>query len=124
MRTEQQIHRGVVKHLRQRGVPGLVFLHPANGGARKPVEAAIFKSLGVRAGASDLLLWHDGKSFALELKAPGGRATQAQLEFLSDIERAGASTCSPEGSIPHCACLNGGSCFAGGRNDLPRFHTG
>ena len=100
MRPEQQIHRAVVQHLRQRGVPGLVFLHPANGGARKPVEAAIFKSLGVRPGASDLLLWHDGKSFALELKAPGGRATEAQLGFLSDIERAGASTCLAEGLDP------------------------
>src|SRR5580765_5349350 len=97
MRTEQQIHRAVVQHLRARGVPGLVFTHPPNGGARKPIEAAIFKSLGVRPGASDLLLWHDGKSFALELKAPGGRATEAQLAFLSDMERAGACTCLAEG---------------------------
>jgi hypothetical protein len=97
VRPEQQIHRAVVQHLRQRGVPGLVFLHPANGGARKPTEAAIFKSLGVHAGASDLLLWHDGKSFALELKAPGGRGTESQLTFLSDMEQAGAYTCLAEG---------------------------
>lgn len=97
MRPEQQIHRAVVQHLRQRGVPGVVFLHPANGGARKPVEAAIFKSLGVRAGASDLLLWANGKSYALELKAEGGRATEAQLKFLADIEAAGAFTCLAEG---------------------------
>ncbi len=48
--------------------PGLVFLHPANGGFRTPAEAAIFRRLGVRPGASDLLLWHASKSFALELK--------------------------------------------------------
>lgn len=96
-RPEQAIHRAVVQHLRQRGAPGLVFVHPANGGSRRPIEAAIFKSLGVRAGASDLLLWHDGKSFALELKPPGGRATDAQLEFLSDMEKAGAFTCLCEG---------------------------
>jgi hypothetical protein len=53
--------------------------------------------LGVRPGASDLLLWHDGKSFALELKAPGGRATESQLAFLADMERAGAYTCMAEG---------------------------
>jgi hypothetical protein len=97
MRPEQQIHRAVVQHLRERGVPGLVFLHPANGGARRPIEAAIFKSLGVRPGAADLLLWHDGKSFALELKANGGRVTKGQHEFLSDMERAGAYTCLAEG---------------------------
>jgi hypothetical protein len=96
-RHEQVIHRAVVKHLRTRGAPGLVFIHPANGGFRRPKEAAIFRGLGVRAGASDLLLWHDGKAYALELKAPGGTATVAQLEFLADMERAGAFTCLCEG---------------------------
>ena len=121
MRPEQQIHRAVVQHLRQRGVPGLVFLHPANGGARKPVEAAIFKSLGVRAGASDLLLWHDGKTFALELKAEGGRATEAQLKFLSDIENAGAFTCLARDSIAHSRCSRHGACCAGGRHDRRQY---
>jgi hypothetical protein len=97
MRPEQQIHRAVVQHLRQRGAPGLVFIHPANGGFRRPIEAAVFRGLGVRPGASDLLLWHEGKSYALELKAPGGRPTVAQLEFLSDMENAGAFTCMTEG---------------------------
>ena len=97
MRPEQQIHRAVVQHLRQRSVPGVVFLHVPNGGKRRAIEAAIFKSLGVRAGASDLLLWHRGKSFALELKAEGGRATQAQIDFLSDMKKAGAFTCLADG---------------------------
>ena len=43
--------------------------------------------------ASDLLLWHQGKSFALELKAPGGRATKSQLQFLAGMEKAGVCTC-------------------------------
>ena len=97
MRPEQQIHRAVVQHLRQRGVTDLVFLHPANGGFRRRVEAKIFSGLGVRSGATDLLLWHDGKRFALELKAPKGRATEAQLQFLADMEKAGAYTCLAEG---------------------------
>src|SRR5262249_7994488 len=97
-RPEQQIHRAVVQHLRQRGVPGLVFTHPANGGYRKPIEAAIFKSLGERAGASDLLLWHAGKFFALELKTPGGRVTEAQRDFLADMENAGVSPALLRGS--------------------------
>lgn len=96
-RPEDEIQRAVVQHLRQRGAPGLVFIHVPNGGRRKPVEAAIFKGLGVRAGASDILAWRGGKSFALELKAPGGRPTEAQLEFLAEMERAGAFTCVAEG---------------------------
>jgi hypothetical protein len=104
-RPEQQIHRAVVQHLRQRSVPGVVFIHVPNGGKRKPIEAAIFKGLGVRAGTSDLLLWHNRKSFALELKAEGGRATEDQRQFLADMEKAGAFTCLAEGLDPALAAL-------------------
>ena len=62
--TEQQIHRAVVQHLRQRGMSGVVFLHPANGGYRLPTEAAALSGLGVRPGAADLLLWHGGNPTA------------------------------------------------------------
>jgi hypothetical protein len=87
---EEQIQRAVVQHLRIRGAVGLVFTHPANGGYRTAIEAAIFKGMGVRAGASDLLLWHDGKAFALELKAEGGRVSPTQKQFLEDMSGAGA----------------------------------
>ncbi len=101
LRPEQLLQKAVVAHLRQRGVPGVVFLHPNNNIAARGRKAAILggiaKGMGVRAGASDLLLWHDGKSFALELKAPGNRPTEAQLEFIADMERAGAFTCVAEG---------------------------
>ena len=105
MKPEQQIHRAVVQHLRQRGVKGLVYLHPANGGFRRLAEAKIFSGLGVRPGASDLLLWHQGKSFALELKAPKGKPTEAQLQFLADMEKAGVRTCLAEGLDPALATL-------------------
>jgi hypothetical protein len=97
IKSEQQVHQAVVQHLRQRGVPGLVFLHPPNGGYRRPTEAKIFKAMGLRPGASDLLLWCAGRAYALELKAPGGRASEAQLAFLSDMERAGAFVALAEG---------------------------
>lgn len=89
---EDQIQRAVFQHLRTRGAPGLVVWHTPNGGKRKPIEAAIFKGLGVRTGVSDIIAVHAGKIFALELKADGGRATESQLEFLADIGRAGAFT--------------------------------
>lgn len=94
---EAQIQRAVVQHLHARGMPGLVFFHVPNGGRRSPIEASIFKGMGVRAGVSDLIMVHAGKIFALELKAPGGRATEAQMAFQSDIDRAGAFTAMPEG---------------------------
>lgn len=53
--------------------------------------------MGVRAGVSDLCLFHQGKFFALELKAEGGRATDAQLEFVADIEREGGFTAVVDG---------------------------
>ena len=92
MRAEQQIQRAIVQHLRQRSAPGVVFIHVPNGGKRKPIEAAIFKGLGVRRGASDLLLWHAGRSYALELKAPCGRPTDEQIKFLDDMDKAGVLT--------------------------------
>jgi hypothetical protein len=107
MRAEQQIQRAIVQHLRQRSAPGVVFIHVPNGGKRKPIEAAIFKGLGVRRGASDLLLWHTGRSYAMELKAPGGRATDDQLKFLDDMDKAGALTCLVEGLDAALATLQG-----------------
>lgn len=92
-RPEDAIQKAVFQHIRARGAPGLVAWHTPNGGKRKPIEAAIFKGLGVRAGVSDIIAVHAGRIFALELKAEGGRASEAQMEFIADIERAGAFAC-------------------------------
>jgi hypothetical protein len=89
---EQEIHRNVVEHLRWRGVKGLVFLHPANGGGRSPVEGAILKGLGVIPGTPDLLLWHDGRAYALELKSAVGRISDAQTDMLDRLSEAGVFT--------------------------------
>jgi hypothetical protein len=100
-RPEQTIHKAVADHLRQRGVAGLVWWHTNNNVARRgrqaAIQGAIAKGLGVRAGVSDIIAVHDGRIFALELKAPGGRPTEAQLEFIADMNRAGAFTCVAEG---------------------------
>lgn len=100
-RPEQQIHQAVADHLRQRGRPGIVWWHTNNNiggrGRKFYIQGAIAKSLGVRAGVADLVMLHDGKFFALELKAPGGRPSVAQLEFIADIEAAGGFTCIAEG---------------------------
>lgn len=104
-RPEQAIQKAVFQHIRARGVPGLVAWHTPNGafyggkrsGKGVAIQGSIMAGLGVRAGVSDILLVHEGKIFALELKAEGGRATEQQLKFLSDMEQAGAFTALPTG---------------------------
>lgn len=95
--AEAQIQRAIVQHIKARGVPGLVWFHVPNGGSRNKTEAAIFKAMGTRAGVSDLIFFHRSKFFCLELKAPGGRASEAQMNFLSEADAAGAYTAMPTG---------------------------
>jgi hypothetical protein len=94
---EAQDHRALVKHLRLRAKPDVLWLHVPNGGKRDKIGAAILKSMGTLAGAADLLFWHQGNAFALELKAPGGRLSEAQLEFLARFNDAGGHTAVAEG---------------------------
>ena len=95
--SEAQVHSAVVEHLRLRAKPGALFLHPANGEHRDKITGAKLKRMGELAGASDLLLWHRGNSFALELKSPGGRLSDAQLGFLARFNDAGGHSASAEG---------------------------
>jgi hypothetical protein len=114
-RPEQTIHKAVVQHLRQRSAPGVVYWHTPNGAllggkrSRKGIniQGSILKGLGVRAGVSDILVLHDGRFFALELKAPGGSATEEQLEFLSDVAKAGGFTGVAEGVDEALRALEG-----------------
>ena len=90
-RREDQIQRAVCQHLRQRGVRGLLWFHVPNGGRRSPIEAAIFKGLGVHPGVADLILLHAGRAFALELKAEDGRPTETQTQFAAEFIAAGGT---------------------------------
>jgi hypothetical protein len=102
---EAAIQRCVFQHLRARGTPGVFAFHPANGGFRKPVEAAILKGLGVVAGVPDVVAIYQGRCYAMEIKAPGGRATPKQLEAIAAMEAAGAYCCIAEGLDRAIACL-------------------
>ena len=110
---EDEIQKTVVQHLNARGVPGLVFWHTPNssklGGKRTrngiPLAALRLKKLGLRAGVSDLILVHENKIFALELKSEDGRPTEEQLKFLTDIQNAGAYACVCHGADRALAVL-------------------
>jgi VRR-NUC domain-containing protein len=96
-RPEDAIQRAICDHLRLRAKPGVLWLHVPNGGKRDARIGAMLKRLGTLAGASDLLLWHSGNSFALELKAPDGRLSDAQRDFLARFADAGGHTAVAEG---------------------------
>ena len=108
-RPEQQMHKDVASQIRKRGTPGMVWWHTANGaryGGENPARhGAIMKKLGVRAGVSDFVFLHDGKFFALELKAPKGKPTEAQLAFLDDVNKAGGFSVCADGLDRALACL-------------------
>jgi hypothetical protein len=87
---EAVIQCAVFAHLRARGAPGVFAFHPANGGYRRPTEAAILKSMGVTPGVPDVFAVHKGRCFALELKSEGGRATDAQRASIAALREAGA----------------------------------
>ena len=96
-RAEQVIQRAVFEHLRMRAAPGVFAFHVPNGGYRTPTEAAIMQGLGVKAGVPDVIVIKDDRTYGLELKAEGGRATAQQLETATAREAAGA----------HCAIAVG-----------------
>jgi hypothetical protein len=106
-RPENEIQRCVFQHIRARGVTGLVAIHVPNGGYRRPAEAKILTGLGVTAGVPDILLWRDGRSFAIEIKSETGRVTDAQSEMLDRLSKAGVATAVCHGLDPALATLEG-----------------
>jgi hypothetical protein len=87
--AEEALQRAVFAHLAARAQPGVFAFHPANGGYRRPVEAARLKGLGVRAGVPDVIAIHHGHVYALELKTEHGKATEGQLQAIEEIRAAG-----------------------------------
>lgn len=73
--------------------PELALLyHVPNGGKRDAATARALKRQGVKAGISDLVLpvaryGHHG--LYIELKAPGGKLEQSQIDFLQAVEAQG-----------------------------------
>lgn len=90
-RPEQEIQKAVLVHLKVRGVPSILYFHVPSGGYRRPIEAAIFTSLGAIPGIPDLIIIKAGHCFALELKAEGGRLSDNQNVVLAKLKDCGAT---------------------------------
>lgn len=90
-RPEQELQRALFQHIDMRSTRGSFCFHPANGGKRSPIEAKIFKSLGVRSGVPDICCVRAGRACFLELKAKNGRLSPAQKRTIDELRAAGAS---------------------------------
>lgn len=115
-RPEQDIQRAVFEHLALRGARALFAFHPANGGWRSAVEAAIFKGMGVKAGMPDIIAIKDGHAYGLELKALGGRLTAVQRETHAALAAAGATVAVAYGLDDALAHLEAWSLLRGRRH--------
>jgi hypothetical protein len=90
-RPEAQLQRSLIDHLRWCARADVWWTHLANGGYRRPIEAAILKSLGLQPGAPDLLIVRAGQALFIEVKAPGRKLSPLQLECHQALRRAGAA---------------------------------
>ena len=90
-RPEDKIQRAVFQHLKARKAPKTFAFAVPNGGYRRPIEAAIMKSLGTVAGVPDIIAIREGHTFALELKADGGKPSAKQIETMGQMEDAGVT---------------------------------
>jgi hypothetical protein len=86
---EAAIQKAVIQHYQMRCAAGTFLFAVPNGGARRPIEAAILKGLGVVAGVPDIIAIKDGRAYALELKAPGGRLSDKQRVTHQAMVKAG-----------------------------------
>lgn len=89
-RPEQRLQITICNTLKQILTASTWFCHIPNGGYRSPVEAGIFKAMGVRSGAPDILLIHKGQAYFMELKAGSGELTENQINCHIALRAAGA----------------------------------
>ena len=88
---EQDIQRAIFRHFKQRSAPNVFAFHPANGGYRRPVEAAILNGMGVVAGVPDIIAVKGGHTYGLELKSDDGVLSTAQNQSIANLRMAGAT---------------------------------
>jgi hypothetical protein len=89
--SEEAIQRAVVSHYRRRAAPNTFMFSVPNGGFRRPVDAAILKATGTTPGVPDTIWIRNGRIYAMELKAEGGRVSAAQLATMAQMRAAGAT---------------------------------
>ena len=89
-RPEQEIQKALAGQLRLRACKDVFWFACENGGYRTAVESAIFKACGIKRGVPDVIVIREGRTYGLELKAPGGRLSDAQRLAHEEMRSAGA----------------------------------
>lgn len=89
-RVEQQIHIAIVRALRLGLLASWIVTHYPAGGLRTKREAALLKAMGVVAGVPDIIVWGDhGRTWFLEVKAPGGSLSPEQRSVIAQLAELG-----------------------------------
>jgi len=101
---ESSIQRTVIETLAWCARPDVFAFHVPLGGYRRPVEAAILKSVGTVAGIPDVLCIFEGRVFALEIKTERGRVTDVQRVTHERLRRSRSSS---DGAYCEGACHDG-----------------
>lgn len=83
---EALTQRAIIERLRWHGI---LCHHSPNEGKRAAVTGRRLKGDGMRPGWPDLAVYQDGRHALLEVKAPKGRLSPAQVECHAELRRQG-----------------------------------
>lgn len=72
---------------------------PNQAGSRSAVETKILKGMGVKPGIPDILIFYQGRLFAIELKAKGGKESPNQEAMQETLRELGAEVASGVTSV-------------------------
>jgi hypothetical protein len=81
---EAQIQRAILQRLQWLGI---LCVHIPNAGKRSAIAGRRLKGDGMRPGWPDLACYQHGKHALLEVKAPKGRLSPAQVETHGELGR-------------------------------------
>lgn len=87
---EDRLHQAIFSYLKLQYKADAA--HPANEGKRTKFEQFKIKWLGVKSGLQDILVFNPQKDFnglALEVKTPGNKPTENQLEWQRTLRMCG-----------------------------------
>jgi hypothetical protein len=91
VRPEASLQRAVCEHLRLTGAPDMLYYSIPNEGKRSAATGGELKRMGMQPGAADLAIIVAGHCYFLELKAKGGKQSDAQEAFETRAIAAGAT---------------------------------
>lgn len=84
---ESRIQIAIVTHYRK--TYGGKIVHVPNGGKRGKLEAIRFNQEGVESGHPDLNIYNGGRTFFIEVKAPGGSVSDLQKAYIAELQAQG-----------------------------------